>query len=256
MQDQLTDILGNFQTLSLKEIECVKLMTRSDRKYLCHISQLNGLLDKANKGFRVLRINEHLIQGYESLYLDTPGHRMFLDHHNGKLNRYKIRIREYKTTGEFFLEIKKKDNHLNTEKKRMSVPPGQNFLIHDQAAFISRHSPYNPTDLVPALSSAFQRITLVNNDIFERITIDIHPSWQRGDQRIELPHVVIMEVKSTKGSSSEGFSCLLRDARIPTKRLSKYCTGMTLLFPEIKHNRFKEKLLHLNKLENNFVYVE
>ncbi|TSA35928.1 MAG: polyphosphate polymerase domain-containing protein [Porphyromonadaceae bacterium] len=256
MQNQLHEILHGFQSITLKDIECVKLMTRADTKYLCQLNQLDRLLKKAQSEFRVLENRGNRLLGYESLYLDTPEHRMYLDHHNGKLNRYKVRIREYLTSHELFLEIKKKDNQLNTEKKRIPISSDRNFLKPEYKDFISSNSPYDPEFLEPKLRSSFKRITLVNNDIFERVTIDIHPAWQSGQRIIELPNLVIIEVKSVITTSSAGFGSLLREERILPKRLSKYCTGTTLLFPVIKHNRFKAKLLHLKKLDKNLIYGE
>jgi hypothetical protein len=256
MQDRVFEILAGFRSLSLDEIECAKLMTRTDEKYLCQPGQLHSLLEKAKNEFMVLENHGQRLLGYESLYLDTPDHQMYLDHHNGKLNRYKIRIREYLTTKELFLEIKKKDNHLNTIKKRVSISSDRNILNPEYKTFISSNTPYNPESLEFKLKSSFSRITLVNNDIFERVTIDIHPAWQSGHQIVELPNVVVIEVKSTRTTNCAGFGYLLREERILPMRLSKYCTGTALLYPEIKHNRFKAKLLHLKKMDKNLIYGE
>lgn len=254
MHDQIVETLNDFQSLSLKEIEGVKLMTRADEKYLCMLSQLPELLRKAKPEFRALENRGTRLPGYETLYLDTPDHRMYLNHHNGKLNRYKIRIREYLTTKEVFLEIKLKDNRLNTKKVRIPISVDRNFLKPELMSFISTNSPYDPESLEPRLTSSFSRITLVHDDIYERVTIDINPAWQAGVRKIELPNVVIIEVKSAKPTGSSGFGHLLMEERIFPTRLSKYCTGTALLYPEIKHNRFKEKLLLLKKLNKNLVY--
>ncbi len=256
IKDPVVEIINGFRSLSLNEMKGVKLMTRTDAKYLCTLNQLPVLLEKAQAEFRVLENLGTRILGYETLYLDTPRHDMYLDHHNGKLNRYKIRIREYQASEEFFLEIKKKDSHLNTEKKRMPIGADRNFLRPECKGFITANTPYDPESLKPVLLSEFRRITLVNDELFERITLDIHPAWSSGKQRTELPNVVIIEVKSAKATGSAGFGYLLREERIIPKRLSKYCVGTALLFPEIKHNRFKAKLLHLRKLNNNLIHNE
>jgi len=251
MAEGIEHILSAFQPVALAGLKRARLLTRSDEKYLCRIDQLPGILETACPDFQVL---EHLgkrLRGYESMYLDTPDHEMYLRHHNGKLNRYKIRIREYTDTHEFFFEIKFKDNHLETTKKRIRIGPGRNYRSGEIREFMSKHTVYSPEMLVPVLYSSFDRLTLVNQARQERITIDINPSWHTGTERITLGNVVIMEVKSAKNSSSEGFGYLLREARIHPRRLSKYCTGTALLFPEIKHNRFKAKLLHLKKLDKN-----
>ena len=44
---------------------------------------------------------------------------------------------------------------------------------------------------------------------------------------------------------------ILRDMRIFPMKISKYCIGVAMTIPQVKHNRFKEKLVKLNKLKAN-----
>ena len=46
---------------------------------------------------------------------------MYLKHHNNKLNRYKIRFREYVDNDEKFLEVKYKTNTERTIKDRIKI---------------------------------------------------------------------------------------------------------------------------------------
>ena len=110
--------------------------------------------------------------------------------------------------------------------------------------------------LQPVLYSSFKRITLVNQALGERITIDLNPAWRYDGRSASLPQVVIMEVKSARLSSASGFGYLLREERIMPGRISKYCIGTALLYPEIKQNQFKSKLLKLDKLNKSAVYNE
>ncbi|MFH0761542.1 MAG: polyphosphate polymerase domain-containing protein [Bacteroidota bacterium] len=255
MVDKIRQLIDTFEPISLAGIDAVKLMTRTDQKYVCRTDQLPAVLEAARPHFRVLDINKVRLQGYESLYLDTPDHEMYIMHHNGHLNRYKIRIREYQESHKFFLEIKFKDNHGKTTKKRISIGPDRNYLSPDITGFIEAHSIYTPETLQPILSSSFKRITLVSNVLQERITIDLNPAWFMDSKKITLPGLVILEVKSTRNSSTRGFGYLLREARIHPCRISKYCTGTNLLYPEIKHNRFKAKILYLAKLDKIVAYA-
>lgn len=256
MRHSVLDILSSFQAITLECMDPVKLMTRSDEKYVCRIDQLPGILEAARPEFQVLEHLNNRLMAYESLYLDTPDHEMYLMHHNGKLNRYKIRIREYRDSQEFFLEIKFKDNRGITKKKRIRIGADGNYLGDEIRNFMLKNSTYTPEMLKPMLSSSFERITLANTNIQQRVTIDLHPGWHFCDRRINLSHLVILEVKSAKTSNSGGFGFLLREARIQPFRLSKYCTGTVLLYPEIKNNRFKAKLFHLQKLDKNLNYYE
>ena len=246
--DPFSTAVSAIGPISLAEADCVRLMTRTDEKYVCPVSHLPALLLKAAPGFRILEVNGTRIQGYRSVYLDTPDHRMYIDHHNGKQARYKIRVREYMSNHDMFLEIKKKDNRGSTEKIRMPFEGDPHSLSAEHGQFITRHTPYDPGELQPALISSFSRITLISTILFERVTLDIGPVWQAGENNAGFPGVAIIEVKSARKSSSTGFGYLLREERILPVRVSKYCTGTCLLYPGIKHNRFKQKMLHLRKV--------
>jgi len=255
MVEEIRSLLSSFKPISLEEMEGVKLMTRSDQKFQCSIGQLPAILIAARTQFQVLEIRKSRLKEYESLYLDTPDHEMYRMHHNGHLNRYKIRIREYKDSHEFFLEIKFKDNHRKTTKRRVPIDASRDYTKPAYTDFLNRNSPYTPAMLQPVLSSGFCRMTLVNNLLHERVTIDINPFWHHDGKYIGLPGLVIIEVKSVRKSTDQGFGRLMRDARLHPNRLSKYCTGTVLLYPHIKHNRFKEKMLHLSKLEKPLAYA-
>ncbi len=250
------NILTAFKPITLAEMGPVKLMTRWDEKFFLPVDQLSSILETARHQFQVLENHGRRLLGYESLYLDTADHEMYLLHHNGKLNRYKIRIREYKDSNEIFFEVKFKDNHRMTNKKRTAIGPERDYHSEDIRNFMVKYSPYLPELLEPALYSYFDRITLVNNNIMERVTIDINPSWHIDGRKTSLPNIAIIEVKSSRPSSSSGFGYILREARVAPRRFSKYCIGTALLYPELKHNRFKSKLMLLDKLNNKSVHHE
>jgi hypothetical protein len=48
---------------------------------------------------------------------------------------------------------------------------------------------------------------------------------------------------------NSNISTLLRANQIRPQRLSKYCIGCILLDNTLKYNRFKERLLELNKIQ-------
>jgi len=253
----LTDlhkILSGFRPIFLEDMDSVKLMNRTDTKYLLHIDQLEKILDIAKNEYQILEIKERRLLGYESMYFDTPDHLMYILHHNKKLNRYKIRIRQYLDSKDFFLEVKFKNNKGRTSKKRIVV--SGNNAINDSASekFIKERSPFSSAQIEPKLNTRFERITLVNTEKKERITIDMNLTFLNKDQSISIPYLAIVEVKREGGSDSDGFGLLLREQRIFKKRISKYCLGTNLLYPEKKHNRFKPKILYLKNLDKTKNY--
>ncbi len=255
-RENLEDLVSRFQPVSLAGMDSVKLMTRNDRKYICRLDQLPELLGRALPYFHILENNSKRIHGYKTTYWDTPDFEMYRKHHDGKLNRFKVRVREYTDTKDHFLEVKFRTNKRITIKKRIPVSARAVLAQKRTADFIFSNSGYLAGDLEKKLSSSFERMTLACEEPSERVTIDINPSWHSGNLHAALPNISIIEVKFSGSNPSEGFGKILRDYRVLPYRISKYCTGTTLLFPDIKHNRFKAKILHLTNLENSSIHAE
>lgn len=240
--------------IHLDEMGSVRLMNRTDTKYLCHIDQLGLILQDTLSDYRILEINGKRIMGYESLYYDTSDHEMYIKHHNRKLNRYKIRIRQYLDSGDFFLEVKFKNNKGRTKKKRITIDGIDAFHSEEAKTFIEQVCPYTPALVEPKLNTRFERITLVNEALKERITIDMNLDLHHPESSVKIPYLVIIEVKREKSSTTEGFGKILRDRRIFSKRISKYCLGTNMLFPALKHNRFRPKIFYIKKLDKTTQY--
>ena len=101
--------LDNMLPITLEEMNSVKLMNRIDAKFLTNEATLRSVLaDAAAAGYRVLVTEGERQSPYETVYFDTPGLRMFYDHHNRRLVRQKVRTRCYVRSGEAYLEIKRK----------------------------------------------------------------------------------------------------------------------------------------------------
>ena len=168
--------LDAFGPITLDEMKSVKLMNRVDAKFLTSETGLQAVLaDAAAAGYRVLVTEGERQSPYDSVYFDTPGLQMFLDHHNRRLVRQKVRTRCYVRSGQAFLEIKRKNNHGRTSKKRMAIEPFEMMEFSGNAeacAYLAKHSWFTAVDLRPAVETLFTRITLVNPDLTERLTID------------------------------------------------------------------------------------
>ena len=248
------EIVKGFAPIHLDEMGDVRLMNRTDDKYLFHIDQLPAVLNSAFHDYQALEINRQRILGYESLYFDTTDHLMYQLHHNQKLNRHKIRIRQYLDSRDFFLEVKFKNNKGRTQKQRIAVDGYQSLSEPGSREFVSTNSPYSVDQVEEKLSTNFERITLVNPAGKERIALDLNLTLQNSSNSITIPFLVIAEVKHEQSAETRGFGKLLQEQRIFPKRMSKYCVGTNLLFPEVKHNRFKPKILYLNKLDRTKQY--
>ena len=177
---------------------------------------------------------------------------MYLDHHQRRLNRRKVRTRTYLSSGDTYLEIKRKNNRGRTRKKRIPLPADEfsSFSGNRTAAeFISSLTEFEAGALTPSTRTSFSRITLVNNARTERLTIDSGLEFEnfRTGLKSGLADAVIVELKQD-GYCSSDIRKILLDLRVKPVRVSKYCIGTVLTVPEIKKSRFIGKIRTIEKL--------
>ena len=239
--------------ITLDEMNAVKLMNRIDAKYVTNEATLQRMLSAAAAaGYRVLETEGARISPYDSVYYDTAGLTMFYLHHNRRLVRQKVRTRQYVNSGDSFLEIKRKNNHGRTSKKRMAIPSGSMLdfgSLPEAADYLARHSWFHAAELSPSARTAFSRITLVNPALTERLTIDTHLAFTnfRTGRKASLEDTVIIELKQDGRAASEMKGIFL-DLRIKPLRVSKYCMAITLTDPSAKTGRFKVKVRAIEKI--------
>ena len=249
LQKTLESVLETISPISLGEMDSIRLMNRIDTKYLTTTSVLVRLLeDAAARGYRALETDGIRLCPYDTLYYDTPELQMFLDHHNRRLVRQKVRTRTYVGSGQTFLEIKRKNNHGRTKKKRTGVAPAafRDFHVEPSAlALLEAYSSIPAGAMTPALETLFRRITLVDAARTERLTIGREASLQ---------DAVIIELKQD-GRAASGMKDILLDHRVKALRVSKYCIGTTLTDTCVKSNRFKLKIREIEKTINKRILL-
>lgn len=257
MADNYTFIqaASSFPSITLEEMDGVKLLNRIDSKYLTNEDTLLQVLSDAREaGYRALETEGTKVSPYNSIYFDTREMKMFLDHHNRRLVRQKVRTKEYLSSGTAFLEIKRKNNHGRTKKKRIGIPESemQGFAWDPNACgFLARYSDFTPKELLPVLSTSFRRITLVNPQMTERLTIDtslLFTNYRTG-RKASLQDAVIIELKQDGHAHSQMKDILLCH-RVKPVRVSKYCIAVTLTDPDVKSGRFKAKIHTIEKTIN------
>lgn len=258
----MTDILTNYQPITLEEMSGIRLMNRTDTKFVTNIATLRKLLKLAVWQYRAQEIEGKRQARYYTMYFDTPDMQMYTCHHSGHANRQKLRIRSYVDSGLNFLEVKTKNNHKRTRKKRTTMfdfdplAPARNiaFDSHDDNfkeydCFLRENLWYKPEIMGEAIENRFNRITLVNNNKTERLTIDtdlcFHNIHTGND--CSLPELAIIELKRD-GLVPSPILSLLNELRIKPLGFSKYCIGTALTNPDIRQNRFKQRLHALGKL--------
>lgn len=241
--------------VSLDEMQNIRLMDRVDSKFVTSQSKLPELLQKAAQfSYRVQEIDGVRMAAYSTQYLDTPELSMYEMHQNGRLNRQKIRIRSYQNSNISFLEVKNKSNKGRTTKLRVLTDSSHVDSVDELdegMTFLADQTQFKIEDLLPSLANSFHRITLVNDELTERITIDVDISFQNYSTGIkkQVDDLMIIELKQD-GSKHSDFKDILTDLRIKSIKLSKYCIGTVLTNPNCKYNRYKKKSRLINKLIN------
>ena len=99
----INKILTGFNPISLAEMDEVKLMNRSDTKFVFSQKTLLNILPLIQSFYKVLEVDGVRLSSYKSLYYDTDDFQFYHQHHNGKTNRNKVRFREYVDSGLTFL---------------------------------------------------------------------------------------------------------------------------------------------------------
>ena len=207
----MLELLSDFAPISLEEMSCVKLMNRTDTKFVASMAKL-------------------------------------CQHQWNHTNRQKIRFRTYCISGLQFMEVKTKNNHGRTKKKRIEVTD-MNLCEQEKCDFLGKYLRYGVETLQPALNNHFSRITLVNKAKTERLTIDSTLRFHNlvsGVDR-DMGDLVIIELKRD-GLVYSPVLEMLRQLRIHPHGFSKYCMGSALTNSELRINRFKRKLIEINKI--------
>jgi len=248
MLEQFEDLLIKYEPISLAEMDEVKLLNRVDTKFVMHEQEMFQILQAVSSKYHILENEGSRIHSYRTLYFDTDNFDMYTHHHNDWQNRYKVRCREYVNSGVAFLEIKRKTNKQRTIKKRIQTPVLLTTLQEEADAFVSKYYPHDVQKLFPKLLNRFRRITLVSKKNVERLTLDIDLNFEANGKYFRLPNLAIAEVKQAKFSFDSDFVQHMRSLNIRPMGFSKYCAGIAQGYPEIKQNRFKRRMLHIQKI--------
>ena len=250
--DGIADIVQGMKPITLDEMKSVQLMNRIDTKYVVTDTQLREILSRVCDSYYAQEVENNRFSPYRTLYYDTPELAMYIAHHNRHLAREKVRVRTYVDTDLTFCEVKHKNNKGRTSKERIKMERVDNIVENPTtAAFLAERQPYEVESLRPQLETAFNRVTLVNFEKTERLTIDCDLTFndKMSGKMAKMAPLVVMELKQD-GRAHSLLKDVLFDMRIKPFKISKYCIGICLTRPEVKQNRFKKKLMKIDKLKN------
>ena len=211
----IQEILNQYEPITLEDMKEIRLMNRIDTKFVTTVPVLRQLLELAREDYFVQETGGLRISPYYTLYFDTDDCQMYQVHEAGHLVRQKLRIRSYVDAGLNFLEVKTKNNHGRTKKKRMAMDgfdalnpdhairferQNDQFVAYDD--FLQSYLRYAPQSLTEQLETEqlenrFDRITLVNKGKTERLTIDSNLRFHNiaTDKSRHMGDIVIIELK-------------------------------------------------------------
>ena len=226
----------------------IRLMNRIDTKFVTTLPVLTKLLDMAQEEYWAQEIDGERNMKYDTTYFDTNRFDMYYVHQSGHTNRQKLRFRTYVSSNLQFMEVKTKNNHGRTKKKRMKVT-NMDLDESEKLEFLQQHLKYDRADLIPAIRNNFNRITLVNKAKTERLTIDSNLQFFNLVSGVNkhMGNLVIIELKRD-GLCYSPVLEMLRQLRVFPHGFSKYCMGSALTNDQLQVNRFKPKLIDVDKI--------
>jgi len=254
-QQHISDLLPEFAGVSLGELENAPSMNRVDVKYIVPAVRLPEILFNLKNSFRILEIGNSRLFPYESTYYDTEDFLFFNQHMTGRLERYKVRHRRYVTTDTVFLEVKITTNKKRTVKWRIRTD--QQYDLHKDirsSEFLLKYLPQPVPILGATIKSNFNRMTLTDMNLNERITIDTGLSFSdlNGNSR-QLPFVSVIELKKERAGNRSELPWILKKFSVQPHGFSKYCYGASALHDLPRRNLLKSKILLINKIENEHI---
>jgi hypothetical protein len=245
-------ILREMKGITLSEISSVKLMNRRDTKYLLAADKLPYLLLSIKDLYFILEIEGKRMASYETVYYDSDALDFFHHHMNGKFNRSKVRRRTYLDSNLHFLEVKRKTNKGKTIKTRIPLHDQPDNWSEEARNLINTQTGFDLNLLFPRLINRFDRITLVNTGMTERVTIDFNIRFMTimKEKEVHQNNLVIIEIKQDKSSFSP-IRKALAEQRFKKTGISKYCLGIALTGQAVKINRMKRKIREIQKITNH-----
>lgn len=233
------NLLTAYEPITLAEMNETRLLDRSEVKYVFPQALLADVLAELSHTHRAFVAAGRPWSRNRTLYFDTDGMSLYMRHHSGARERYKVRTREYVDSRLAYLEVKHKVGLCRTVKSRMLVGDATAGLTGEAAEFLAEACPYPVDQLRPKIWSYATRVTLVSKKRPERVTLDVDLAFSWLDALVILPGIVIAEVKYQGRRQASEFMQLMHRYHVRETGFSKYCVGVSLLYPEVKHNKFK-----------------
>lgn len=240
--------INAMKTVSLSELDSVALLNRIDNKYVLNKEQLQLVTPIIQANYKILQIDNHKIFTYENNYFDTKDLQFYYDHHNGYTNRMKVRSRRYVETNVSFFEIKKKQHINRTAKTRFKIDEIVATVDSAKSSSVQQLSRKTVGALELILNNKFNRITFVNNDNTERMTLDSNIHFSDEHREKTFSDFFVLEIKQSKSNGRSVITDFLKKNNVREQSFSKYIFGVIALKENIRKNNFLPIIKKINSL--------
>jgi hypothetical protein len=261
--ESILNDLSAFSRSSLEESKAMAFLNRFDTKFVLKTDDVADFLKNIRNHYSILQINDTIAQNYETVYFDTPDLLCFNLHHNKRTNRFKFRTRKYLSNGKIYNEIKQKINTGKTIKFRQRrdgltdalpanskipmLPAVENLSDYDDhfISLVNDNGYGHVGKLIPSLNVYFNRVTFLNKNFPERMTLDFGLSYGYNGVSFNLYNTAIVELKREKGPEKTIAQNYFRSISKNSSGFSKYTIGISLTHDEARKNRFLPRLRSL-----------
>lgn len=252
--------LQKFDSLTLTELNAqASYLKRIDRKFLLTLDQFKDFLEGLKNDFQVLEICGKKVFSYDNVYMDTDDYLFYNQHQNKLKSRTKVRTRLYKDSDMAFFEYKQKINGV-TQKYRYEFPSEEHgTMTKGKTRFFEwvwqsmyGGDPKAPK-IYPALKTAYKRITLVEKQWWERLTIDFNiKTLDLRDEYAEKVHLKNLVIVESKSLADECKSLeMMEKLWIPqASSCSKYSLWVVYAWLAQKYSTFAQTIDEIEKIKS------
>lgn len=251
--------LNDFQPLTLTQLNAqASFLKRIDRKFLLTTQEFWDFLKELKNDFQVLEISWKKVFSYDNIYMDTQDYLFYNQHQNKLKSRTKVRTRLYEDSKIAFFEYKQKINWV-TQKFRYQFPIEEHGTMTKwKKRFFEwvwqsmyQWDPQAPK-IFPAIQTKYNRITLVEKNGWERLTVDFNIQTKdlRDDeaQNVDLTNLVIIESKSLS-KKCRSLDILQKNHKSQASSCSKYSLWVVYAGLAKKYSTFKKTMLEIEKIK-------
>lgn len=223
---------------------------RKERKYLVLEHNFEEIKEELTSHIPI-----HLIKGknpyhIETTYLDTKDHLLFHEYLNKRSSRFKIRLRKYSNSIEYYLvELKVKHNGIS-QKKRFILPgellkdflrgkdikakikEANTGLVGAMKTYKLISNLITLNDFVPVLRSSYERVAFQKKSKKIRITVDRNIKHEKllGKAKTTTLDALVLESK-IMGKTPKWYKKMANElSLLRQKRFSKFTTGINSLY--------------------------